>query len=52
MACFDRLDQRHQTSRTTLRCPFCSSINSTFSDYDLDPRSYFDTSGNGFLPLA
>lgn len=32
-----------------MKCPFCNSIRSVFSDYELDPHSYFDTTNKGFL---
>lgn len=32
-----------------MKCPFCNSTRSVFSDYNLDPHSYFDTTNKGFL---
>ena len=32
-----------------MKCPFCNSIKSVFTDYELDPHSYFDTTNKGFL---
>jgi hypothetical protein len=32
-----------------MKCPFCNSKTSIFSDYELDPHSYFDTTTKGFL---
>jgi hypothetical protein len=32
-----------------MKCSFCNSTDSIFSDYELEPHSYFDTTTKGFI---
>ena len=35
--------------RHNFQCPFCASVKSLFTDYELEAHSYFDTTNKGFL---
>lgn len=35
--------------RARMKCPFCNSVKSIFSDYESEPHKYFDTTNNGFI---
>lgn len=47
--CFENYDIKNIENKAKMKCPFCNSTKSLFSDYEMDPHSYFDTTNKGFL---
>ena len=43
--CVRAYEKKYTLSSHNMKCPFCNSETSTYLDYELEAKQYFDTSG-------